>query len=265
MKKISLIDIGELGWSLEISAHARWLIKHRHRVEVLTYPDRKALYPRCQVTFIKLFENAILDGMGLLNVDRAQTLRQLRGLAKYKVPSNLTLKYDRFWGRRQIFKAFRVISKKKPSVLIFPRVRPGNHASRNLPREYYKKLIMKLYPYRVVAIGKLGYSYKLDVPENDNFHSFVRKDTTIQNVIDCCGTAYCAIGSQSALPKLSLLQGVPTFIVGHQKDRHLRNENWMSTEAGFYQVTSRDYKHIDVDDCVLKTMDWLSRWLPGSI
>jgi len=265
MKKVTLIDIGELGWSLEISAYARWLRKYHHQVEVITYADRTALYPNCQVTCIGPIKNAVLDGMGVLKVDRREVLRDLRRLAKYKVPPEMTLRFSRFWGRRQIFKAYRVVAKKKPCILIFPRARPWKHARRNLPREYYTGLISRLHPLRVVAIGKPGFSYKLDVSEKLNFHSFVQDGTTIQNVIDYCGTAYCTIGSQSALPKLALLQGVPTFMIGHQKDRHVKRENWMSTEAGFYELPTDNYKELDIEDCISKTIAWVSRFLPKSI
>ena len=43
--KLAFIDIGELGWSMYVNAHIRWLKQQGEvSVAVITYPDRRCLY-----------------------------------------------------------------------------------------------------------------------------------------------------------------------------------------------------------------------------
>lgn len=73
---------------------------------------------------------------------------------------------------------------------------------------------------------------------------------SIQDLIDRCQVADVAIGSQSAPPKITLLQGVPTFIIGNERVRHVDLENWMKTKVGFYGVTKETYLNFDFSKCI---------------
>ena len=45
INKIAFVDIGELGWSLYLSAHIRWLKKNSDSmIAVIGFPDRRCLY-----------------------------------------------------------------------------------------------------------------------------------------------------------------------------------------------------------------------------
>ena len=38
---------------------------------------------------------------------------------------------------------------------------------------------------------------------------------------------------------MTLLCGTPTYIFGHERERHTVEENWASTPVGFWEVSSR--------------------------
>jgi hypothetical protein len=78
-----------------------------------------------------------------------------------------------------------------------------------------------------------------------------------QELIDVCTNARVVIGAQSAPPKLALLQGTRTYMVGHEKERHTVTENWMGSEVGFYEVGKGKYHELDIEDCVNKTMEFI--------
>ncbi|GAG56334.1 unnamed protein product, partial [marine sediment metagenome] len=45
MLKLAFVDIGELGWSLYLSAHLRWLKENTdYSLAIVTSPDRSCLY-----------------------------------------------------------------------------------------------------------------------------------------------------------------------------------------------------------------------------
>lgn len=79
----------------------------------------------------------------------------------------------------------------------------------------------------------------------------------VQDLIDRCQVAKVAIGSQSAPPKISLLQGVPTFIIGNERIRHVNSENWMRTKIGFYDVHKDSYYKFDFEDCEDKIISFI--------
>jgi len=81
-----------------------------------------------------------------------------------------------------------------------------------------------------------------------------------KNMIDECQLAIVAIGGSSSLPKISLLQKVPTFIIGHEKKRVIENENWMKTRVGFYEIYRDAYGKFNFKDsknCVDKILDFI--------
>ena len=63
--------------------------------------------------------------------------------------------------------------------------------------------------------------------------------------------------SQSAPMKLALLQGVPSFMIGHEQERHVKQENWAATKAGFYSISKADYNTADVTDCIDEIVNFI--------
>jgi len=129
----------------------------------------------------------------------------------------------------------------------------GRTTMRNLSQKFYAKTIKALcirFPdYTIRAIGIPSGSYSISGINRANYVNDVRQDADLQSLIDRCQIAVAAVGSQSAPPKIALLQGVPTFMIGHQRERHMGPDNWMSTKVEFYDVSKKHYSGIDGTDC----------------
>jgi hypothetical protein len=79
-------------------------------------------------------------------------------------------------------------------------------------------------------------------PGRPNFRDLVGYDDsiTLDLLVALCNTgrAVAAVGNQSGTVKITLLCGTPTFIIGHERKRHIIDENWSRTKAGFYEAGS---------------------------
>lgn len=273
--KLAFIDIGELGWSLYLSAHVRWLKRNTNDlVAIITYPNRKCLYEGMAdiildvpELFYTKFDIKQQNGLGLRNA-KSVTIKSffLSYIPEgYSIPPSPSFNCDfLFWNTNKrnmfIFEPYKNINKLEGNreILIFPRYRwevanVPEIARRNLPSSFYASLIERLcieFPALTVrAIGTNMGAYDINV-EKTNYVNWVGKSNSLQDFIDRCQVAVVAVGSQSAPPKLALIQGVPTFMIGHQRQRHISHENWMGTKAGFYDVAKSAYGQIDIKDCI---------------
>ena len=273
MLKFAYIDIGELGWSLYLSAHLKWLKKNtNYSFVVVTLPDRKCLYKdsadlilEVPNNFYKKFKDE-QNCFGLGQPFRKDLKEFFQAMlpSGYSIPDDFNFKRNRsFLTDRLIYKPYcyskKLVGKKK--ILIFPRYRkqvPYN--SRNLPKLFYVKLIEalcnKFHDYEIETIGLTSGSYTIKV-NKDNYKNGIEEKVDLQNLIDGCQLAVGAIGSQSALPKLTLLQGVPTFIIGHDLARHTDKDNWLKTKTGFYRIAKTDYATINQEDCINKIISFV--------
>jgi len=223
MKKM-YVDIGELGWSIYLSAHLRWLRENTdYSLAITTLSDRKCLY--------KDSANLILD-----------------------VPHDF---HKKFKGEQNCF-GLGLSSKKKlkeyfrkmlPSDYsipeIFPRCRKHPSMSyATLPRSFYIELIKTLcdefpsYEIKTRGLNHGAYSIWNDEVGKSNYRNGVREKIDLQDTINECQLAIAAVGGISSLPRISLLQKVPTFVIGHQKKRLTEDDNWLKTKVGFYEVAS---------------------------
>lgn len=268
MKKIMFVDIGELGWSFYLSAHVRWL-KHQFtdlHVGVMTFPDRHCLYAGLSDDVYDLpddfrikFRRGMESRFGIKGTSAE--------ILKAYFTKSMTNGYELggFFGRYDKIKAKTMIkpytySKKlsgRGEILVFPRFRnQGPQSARNLPMEFYDKAIdalcVKFPAYTVRAVGIPSGAYEIKNIKRGNYVNDVCEGADLQQLIDRCQVAVVAIGSQSAPPKLTLLQGVPTFMIGHQRERHVGCDNWMSTKVEFYDVPKKHYGNIDTEDCISK-------------
>jgi hypothetical protein len=250
----AFIDIGELGWSLYLSAHVRWLREKKEYVSVITYWDRRFLYENLADEilivpdeFTNQFSECQQDGFGLRTPKgkRVPHMQIVNFLNRF-FPELKTFLSDEFilrchnpFKNKMLFGPYLPNNPEKTGfkIVIFPRKRSGEYEKRNLPIQFYKELIetlsRKFGDSKIVTIGNHKGSYQLG-KSNLRCHNFTDlvDDRDIGFVVDQLSGASYAIGSASALPKLSLLQGVPTVIVGHDKKRVVE-ENWMKTRMLF--------------------------------
>ncbi len=265
MNKFAFIDIGELGWSLYLSAHIRWIKKHTAaKVIVVSYADRKCLYEGIANHFMavpdkfsKKYNILYQDSFKL----RYVSWDELRLFFLPRIPSGFRIpEYNeyptRFEVDTRIYAPYKYSKPPEPGkeILVFPRFRVF---SRNLPEDFYKRLIKRLcdeFPKVAVrTVGTKDGAYNMRV-KRPNYINWVGKGETIQDLIDRCQSAVATVGSQSGPLKLSLLQGVPAFMIGHQKDRHTQDENWMHTKVGFYEIDKKEYTDFKFDDCIRKAV-----------
>lgn len=266
MKKVMFVDVGELGWSLLLSGHARWLKYHSPdlHIGIMASPDRHCLYRNIADTVYDLpkgFRKKFSRGMESRFGIRGTSPELLRAY----FTKNMTNGYELggFFGRHDKIRMKTIIepyeySRKiegRREILVFPRFRNlGRQSVRNLPMEFYDKAVDALcakFPDHVIrTMGILSGAYDIKNTKRDNYINSIREEADLQELIDRCQVAVAAVGSQSAPPKLALLQSVPTFMIGHQRERHVKRDNWMSTKVGFHDVQKKHYHNIDIDGCI---------------
>lgn len=262
--KLAFIDIGELGWSLYLSAHVRWLKKNTDSmIAVISFPDRKCLFTGLAdividvpEAFYKKYDLNMQDSYRLRHVK----WEEIKDFFSSYIPegyciSNREGQLGSVYNNELIYVPY---GYSKPpengkEIIVFPRYRVGLWARRNLPEDFYSRLVKRLcneFPdltIRTIGIKNGAYDIKVN---KSNYINWVGKGDGLQDVIDRCQSAVAAIGSQSAPPKISLLQGVPTFMIGHQKKVHAKTDNWMTTKVGFYEVDKREYAKINIKRCI---------------
>ena len=229
---------------------------------VITLPDRRCLYDvladeiiDVPEMFYKKHDLSMQDSFKLRHVD----WENLLGFFRPCVPKGYRLaehgEYPtQIYSDNRIFEPYKY--SKPPEngkeIIIFPRYRAGLWSRRNLPLKFYSGLIKRLcneFPDLTVrTIGTKRGAYDLRI-RKPHYINWVGKGESLQDLIDKCQSAVVAIGVQSAPPKISLLQGIPTFIIGHQEERHIKTENWMNTKVGFYKIKRKEYNNFNGRDC----------------
>ena len=271
MKKM-YVDVGELGWSLYLSGHMRWLKEHTDDyIAVTTHADRHCLY------------NGIVDAVYdvpddfYANFGRGrEVFLGIRGVSPNKLDDYFMKKIHSGYELEGSFShkikwtqimvkpySYSKVLNGRKEILIFPRCRKGKPGRRNLPEHFYTKMIDVLcdkFPDCIIrAIGIPSGAYNINGIKKANYVNDVREGANLQELIDRCQVAVVAVGSQSAPPKITLLQGVPTFMMGHQEERHINTENWMSTKAEFYNISKYHYADLDSMDCINKIISFVER------
>lgn len=272
----AFVDIGELGWSLLLSGRIRWIKRNANdSVAVITYPDRRCLYegiadvildvPR---DFYVKFDIHQQYCFGLYNIQPNALIAFFDGhIPKgYAIPGNFNFSCRSIFNDQTIFESYKYKRKFEGNkeILIFPRCRIGSNwrTCRNLPETFYVALVEELcreFPkltIRTVGTGVGAYNINVGLP---NYVNWVGKANGLQDMIDRCQIAMATVGAQSAPPKISLLQGVPTFMIGHEEKRHMVTDNWMGTKVGFYPIGRGSYSNINSADCIAKIMDFVRR------
>lgn len=269
--KLAFVDIGELGWSLYISAHVRWLKRNTDDlVAIITYPDRKCLYEGMAdiildvpKNFYNLFPIQNQHCLGLIKVLPIRLKNYFLPYIPegYAIPANFIFRCHNLNFSGYIYEPYKYSKEIKATgeILVFPRYRTSQYFStRNLPKIFYFNLLKEICDENrdcvIRTMGTQSGAYNITEKEvaRNNYVNWVGKTSSVQAVIDRCQIAVCAIGGTSVLPKLTLLQGVPTFIIGHEPGRFKNRENWQKTEVGFYTIEKHLYGDFNFDDCINK-------------
>jgi len=265
MREIFL-SVGELGWALYLSAHLRWRKKQGKLVDaVMCLPGQDCLYEGLADKIFhahwKHKEGIEQECFGFYGLPDYK----LRAFFNAKVPAGYevaksqplqALSREEIFPGQMIFKPYpSKTNGEKVYILVFPRCRPAYPFSiKDLPKEFYIKLINTLcdefQDKLITAVGTKDGAYNITEIKRDNYMNFVGKTPTIQELIDMLQISFGAVGSQSAPPKIALLQGVPTYMIGHTKKRHQNEENWSNTRCGFWEIGFGDYNDFNDEKCI---------------
>jgi hypothetical protein len=285
-KPILFYDCGELGWSLYLLGHLNWLIrvKNNKNISVCTYRNRRFLYEHLPIEVLTIpygisqeIKGLDMDGTHLFRHDIQERVhnRFLTKLFndyygdKYEIFENYSKFFDESLYESLesgigITAIANAIIEYKKCILVFPRKRKGKFGQRNLPEKFYINLINRIHEefedIKIISIGLPSSSYKLSNSILSNrFIDLTQydKDCMLELLFALLNTGkvICSIGSQSALPKISLLQKVSTYMIGHEEARHTKTDNWMNTKCGFY-VLDRSYV-INIDNCINHFIKWV--------
>ncbi len=277
-------DIGELGWSLYLSAHVRWLAKHGKDVVVATSPARQCLYQDLAAvvpllpSFGKKYGQYSQDGFGLYGVSCLELKQYFQSIIPrdYNIPRYFDFRCRRLSDDQLLYASYTSssTSDKQSRILVFPRCRktfypkedlkykhPNHHEKRNLPCLFYKLLVVRLcteFPDdTITCVGTSSGAYNIDNVNISNYSNLVGRTKSLQELVDMCVYARAAIGGTSAPPKISMLQGVPTAIIGHEENRFVVEENWMKTRCMFWPIELSQYGEFKDDTCIDEIVEFV--------
>lgn len=288
-KKIKLFyDISELGWSMYLAAHIRYLFEHNVKAAVVTPKAKEVLYrgvaheilPMPQQYKVK-YHTLPSDGNHLFDPETNTRLKDHLELSKpfreaypgYKIVT----KYSTFADQR-VFKPYQHTKESEEFckknfgdnlvIIIFPRHRESKFKCRNVDKEYWIEIATKLCSSFtdciIVSIGSKNGAYDIMI-DHTNYYNLVRYDDnkTLDILVALCNSnmALATVGTQSGPIKISLLCKTPSFIYGHEETRHLITENWSKTDAGFWMLGESEDKYIvsDFDEMYQKTFNFITK------
>jgi len=275
------LDVGELGWSFYLSAHMRWLKEQDYSVPaVMVLPGRECLYEDITDFIYKVPSEFFVD-FDMTSQNRF-TLYGVNG-TRLRAYFDSRLPMDHFVSETQpfdchvwkhvyvgkmIFKPYFCRSQYNSvfprEILIFPRHRDYHRfRPRNLPKIFYVDLINRLCDefkdYIIRIMGTKEGAYNITEVKKNNCVNFVGETPGIQALIDRSQIAIGAVGSQSAPLKLMMLQGVSSFMIGHEQGRHTEVENWSKTEAGFWAIDRKDYNNFNSRECIDEIVEFFKK------
>ena len=264
-------DISELGWSMYLAAHIRYLHDRNIKVAVATPNSKAVLYRGVAYEILPMpkqynttYHNLPSDGNHLFDPvtnERLKDHRQLSQPFRAAYPGyRIVTKYSMFENKR-VFKPYMHSTEsedfcsetfgEKLIIILFPRHRESKFKCRNIDKDYYTEIASRLCSSftdcRIVSIGSKEGAYNITV-DSPNFYNLVGydDDKTLDILVALCNSkrAIAAIGTQSGPVKISLLCKTPSFIYGHEETRHLVTENWSNTETGFWKLGESEDKYI---------------------
>jgi hypothetical protein len=133
----------------------------------------------------------------------------------------------------------------KPIISVFPRAR--NRASnRNVPAFIWKEVVDSLIANDfIVVLGGTPNGSCLADYMGENIINLIpyNENDKLALIMGYLSNSVCSISSQSGLTHLSLACDTPSYIIGHEKERHTVKENRLDTPTSFRYVS--DYRAID--------------------
>jgi len=148
----------------------------------------------------------------------------------------------------QIFKRYyfdKIESKNnRPFITIFPRARV-RASNRNVPEFVWKETVDRLKEDFTVVISGTPFGACLRDYKDENVINLINYegDDKLEQTMKYLYSSICSVSSQSGPTHVSLFCGCPTYIIGHEKERHTEVENRIGTPTSFRTVF--DYRAID--------------------
>ncbi len=270
MKEKAIIcgHIGEFGWEcIRFAPHVLWLMKNKYsdcKLILAIYKERTDLYGDLP---------EIIEPLNIPNSEKADCFKitgftieeykklQIKLITKYQKDYDIiTTFFPKIEGRkytekfqipeseklynfkpRQICNDYflHYIPKHRPIITLAPRYRKGYPRNWNHWLKFYQLLkddiILNKFTY--VICGKLNEYIKSNI---DNFYDInvlpKKYNITISGLtIASIKNSICLVGSQSALPTLSNLLGIPTLQWGNEKKLHSETYNIKNTKTKFIE------------------------------
>lgn len=272
--------IGEIGWFLQ--RYQGYLRYQKHKV----YPNRKFLlfcnrhlhvfvndYVYGTTELPSWFKELPLEGdcyeavplnspPGYLTPPDVYS-RLIADIRKYYNPEKaiemFPMRGVNYWVDTQLqvfcqYKTDKIIAG-KPIVVVFPRAR-ARAAHRNIPTFVWYELVENLKKTCIVVLAGTPNGACLVDYEAENVINLINynEPDKTEKIITYLNSAQMSVSSQSGGTHISLLAGCPSYIIGHEMERHSQQENRLNTPTSFR--TLQDYRAIDAYT-MLQDMDGL--------
>ena len=143
----------------------------------------------------------------------------------------------------------------RPIIVVMPRKRV-RAPNRNVPEFIWYELVEKLKETFLVIIAGSPSGACLQNYESENVVNIINVKDNIELTLKYLKSAVCSVSSQSGGTHISLLAVCPTYIIGHEKDRHTVELNRFNTPTSFRHVL--DYRAIDADTIVLDLQQFIT-------
>ena len=275
-KVVISMFFGEIGWELQrFQAHLRYLKRNAYQdwnFVVMIRPHMHIFYDdfiTYSLEFPEWFCNLNLDCDGYETVEPNSRPGSMTPPAVYqnlilllKEICEYTEKYELLLPPRgcnmiletrpQMFFKFDLkekIKTEKPIVIVFPRART-RASNRNVPEYIWAEVVSELVQtFTIVLAGTPSGACLKDMQGKDiiNLINYDGQDKT-ELIVKYLNNAICSVSSQSGGTHISLLSGCPSYIIGHEKERHAVRENRLDIPTSFRVVS--DYRAIDAQTIV---------------
>jgi len=139
------------------------------------------------------------------------------------------------------------IPNERPVITIFPRGR-ARAANRNVPPSVWHGIVDSLkQTFTVVLAGTPEGACLGNYPKDQSVINLISDTPDTERIIQWLNTSVCSISSQSGGTHISLLSGCPSYIIGHERQRHCVDENRLNTPTTFRTVPGNSYMSISAE------------------
>ena len=148
-----------------------------------------------------------------------------------------------------------LIESNRPVITVFPRGR-DRAAIRNVPEFVWHEVVEHLRrSFNVILCGTPSGACLVDyqAPGVDNLIG----KADLEKVFHLLNNSVCSISSQSGPTHLSVLGMCPSYIIGHEQERHCVDDNRFNIPTSFRYVG--DYRAIDAETIVSDVVDFISK------